>query len=206
MENIVLLTSESIIKQASEIRLYIGGEIFDAGSLILTNFRLLWISSDDQWEILLKDIIKVESTPGFFNISSPKIILDLFKIQQKKLEIVKDWECNICNTINQGNHDKCSECGVKSIIQKLANDGKVCDKCTFFNVTGDLCEMCEEPLYKDTIQVKISFRNGGMTEFLVYIQKQLNKRDWENIGHITKGIGGVSTVLDRINYAKNKVC
>ena len=208
MENVVLLRNEAVSRQKAEIRFYLG-EIVDSGLLTLTNFRLLWISAKESREISLRDIVKIESFAGFFNISSPKIILDVIKIQQKTVETLKDWECGVCNKINQGNNDKCLECGVWNRREEFKNDGKVCEKCTFINQSKDVCEICGNSLLVnvDTIQVKLSFRQGGMMDFLVDLQKYWNKKDWENLNSPSKGgVGGVSTVLDRINEAKIKVC
>lgn len=206
MDSIVLLNDEHIIKQAACIRFYIGGEIFDSGELTLTNFRLLWISVSDLREMSLKDITKIDSTAGFFNVSSPKIILELVKIQQKPLISLKDWECKICNTINDGKNDKCSECGVKTSRDNFKNDGISCSQCTFINHDGNVCEMCGNPLYEGTVQIKLSFRQGGMSEFLADLLKYWNEKEWENIKlGPAKGVGGVSTVLDRLNESKIKV-
>jgi hypothetical protein len=201
MENIVLLTSERIIKHVSDIRFYIGEDIFDNGSLALTNFRLLWFSTTDLREMFLKDIVKIESMAGFFNMSSPKIVLDLVKIDKKIISSLQDWECKICSTINKGKNDKCSECGVKGIQSSFKDDGKACKICTFINMGRDVCEMCENPL--EIIQIKLSFRQGGMQEFLSDLQKYWNQKEWENVRIL--GVGGVSTVLDRLNEAKIKV-
>jgi hypothetical protein len=150
--------------------------------------------------MFLKDIVKIESSPGFFNMSSAKIILDLVKIEKKTLNL-QDWECKICTMINKGKNDKCSECGVKSIQTSFKDDGKACQVCTFINMGRDVCEMCGNPL--QIIQIKLSFRQGGMSEFLSDLQKYWNQKEWENVRLL--GVGGVSTVLDRLNEAKIKV-
>jgi len=200
MNNIILLNAEKIIKQSTDIRLYIGGDMFDNGVLVLTNFRLLWTLGSHQREISLADINKIESSAGFFNMSSPKIILDLVKIQDHLINRV-DWECKICSTINMSQNDKCSECGVKCVQENYKNE-KACQKCTFINVAGNVCQMCQNPLYEEIIQIKLSFRQGGMLEFLAELQKYYNKKEWEDVK--LSSIGGVSTVLDRLNEAKIK--
>lgn len=139
----------------------------------------------------------------------PFISGEIFCIPEspKTPDAANPWTCIVCANVNDATLEKCPICGVKSQnapslsmastpspqkLQKAREPNqkqKPCPACTYLNHCDlQSCEMCDAKLPEwidpedrrdQNYIIKLSFRNGGMSEFLKFLQKALGDRAWE---------------------------
>jgi ESCRT-II complex subunit VPS36 len=207
-QNIHFLPQERVLFAIDQVGLYENNSKltdYDKGKVQLTTHRILFTPFDrleNTVEIRLDRIRNISTQSGFLR-SSPKIILLLGPIPMEEPEIA--WKCNICQFYNVGGL-KCAQCGVKS-----QNDvvGLKCPSCTFINhIDMVRCEMCDSELITNTnieYTVKISFRNGGQTEMLPFLEQSLKDKQWLVKTDSTRIQGqGVSAILSNFEQKQSQ--
>lgn len=199
-------------------------DVVDIGAAYLTTHKILWVDKDAKLSALieLKDIEKLDSQPGFFTASSPKILIftlsnvDIQPLSHLSRKITlqqESWTCPVCQHENI-NTFKCFECGVARNADTFHK--RSCPVCTFDNaITQTHCDMCGTLLMaakkvQESACLKLSFRAGGMNEFLKTLQKLIAEKRWQEqqvpspAKSSTSAIksAGVSGILHQMNQTQ----
>ncbi|ORY23975.1 Vps36-domain-containing protein [Neocallimastix californiae] len=127
----VLRNNEKIVSRQNNVTILTNKQKFQRGIIYLTNLRLLWLKSNPTKNVTLafnlEDVISKETSTNILSASTIKI--DFRKSLKKDNNninnnlgksdvLLVDWECPICNQLNNGNDAVCVLCGVPKINEK----------------------------------------------------------------------------------------
>jgi ESCRT-II complex subunit VPS36 len=209
LENKELKRDERVLCTTAQVGMYENNNklvSYDAGVLQLTSHRLMFIPTDSSTipiELSLDRITTVAAQSGFLT-SSPKILVTAVERERERVEM--EWSCSICDMVNKG-VDTCTRCGVKSNVPVY---GVVCHLCTYIN-HPDLghCDMCGVELEIQRVEeclIKLSFRNGGQQDILLFLNQALKDKQWlltEPTSTKIKG-QGVSAILSTLEQRSDE--
>ena len=222
--NPVLDAGEMATHTAGSVGVYDGTcRLRTSGTLYLTPFRLIWISTagSDQHALAIRicQIRKVLSQSAFLT-SSAKIALHVSKLPLVVPLTETTWNCDVCRTFNVGMSLKCAKCGFM-LTTKMA-----CPECTFVNIGNcKTCEICNKslgyPNEDETVGdssnlalVKFSFRAGGLPDLLAALNSSIISKSWatttlpkslETSFVVNYKIGGIGAVVNSLDTSNTKI-
>ncbi|ORX42448.1 hypothetical protein BCR36DRAFT_587157 [Piromyces finnis] len=129
----VLQNNEKIVKRQNNVTILTNKQKYQRGILYLTNLRLLWLKlgsiENKTVAINLEDIISKETNSNILSASTIKLEINKSKKKDessndnnKENVSLEEWECQICNQMNNGADTVCVLCGVPKIEDKGSVD------------------------------------------------------------------------------------
>ncbi|KAI8849463.1 hypothetical protein BC829DRAFT_442887 [Chytridium lagenaria] len=167
----VLVIGESILLVQKDVGLYDGNtrlQDFDSGQAYVTSHRILWIDDTSQAlarSLSLKDVQSVNNTGGFSIRKTLKLITS--RTSAPNSTFIINIVCPICTFVNHPDMVTCEMC--ESPLQP--------PKSSISSTTSSTSSLKMESVPEKI--VKLSFRSGGLNEFLKVLKSALTEKAWE---------------------------